>query len=177
MRTCALDIETTGTEGDIRIVTVIALVDLDERKSETFVAERPEAEDEVLEVFAEAIKGFDRIVVWKNFDIPFLKARYLFKGMKCPFNKYIEIVDVSKVLEELPISQRRLKDIASLFGIERKDWMNGRDMPRLYDEHLKGNPKALDTITKHCEEDVRTLVEIYKKLVNVGIIEDEKLLR
>jgi uncharacterized protein YprB with RNaseH-like and TPR domain len=120
------------------------------------------------------------IVIWnKDFDLPFLRKRFVINGlegylsdsmgndsMKKPWTLK-GVLDLMEVWRGISFYNDSLEEVSVALGLDSpKDKMNGAEVS---DYYYSGK---LDDIAKYCEKDVVSLVNIYRKFVNKPIITD-----
>ncbi len=176
-----LDIETTGFDAaydymlswailpepkkegfsDTKLAKTVLGRTLTPKEIKTYVLDR-----KLVEELVEALKGFDRIVVFNGvdyrFDIPFARTRALRWGIEFIPHRGIFVEDVYLFAKQkLKMSRRRLKDLCSLFGISAKQHPGE---PNLWIKASLGDAEALKYLWKHNVEDVISLYKLYSKL-------------
>jgi uncharacterized protein YprB with RNaseH-like and TPR domain len=144
--TAYVDVETDGPRGQGQI-TVIGL--FDGRRTKHFVKGRN------LPDFAREIRKFSLLVTYngKQFDAPFLCDTFgdIFSHMGH--------LDLQYSLRRLGY-QGGLKAIQEQFGLHREgalSYLDGRYAVWLWEEHVKGNPSALNTLVRYNLEDAVVL--------------------
>ena len=166
-RVCFLDIETTGTEADVAIVTGIGI--LEENGRFTFIqVNKPEEEKSGLEKALKILDRYDVVFTWRgrDFDIPFMVARAL-KHRIDPTPLYeimhLDLADFTR--SHLRLSRTDLYNVARFLGIEKDTTIHGKDMPLTYLETLaKTRRKPWRKIKQHCKDDLVTLMMVYRRL-------------
>lgn len=154
-----LDIETTGLSSWWNDITIIGIYDSQGPK--VFV------QGENLGDFPAAIKNYSLLVTYngKQFDIPFLKAK--FPDLELPSAH----IDLRFPLRRLGLSGG-LKNIESMVGIEREEPLqevDGYMAVKLWQEYLRGNKAALETLTRYNLEDVVGLKALAERAYNMAI--------
>ena len=162
------DIETTGLAGIEDRITCISILDLSTKKITSFYGED---EKKIITDFWKEIGGVLEIYGYNSnsFDWPFLIQRTL-----------IHNIPVCSSFHKIKLTDLRLISTLFFTGYNRavKGTLNQ------WNNHLFGKYKKVDgeevieaykrgdwkTIKKHCEEDVIVTAELYKRLVNCGLI-------
>lgn len=124
----------------------------------------------LMKQFIEDAKLFDRFVVHyggdRRFDIPFLRTRCVFWGLKFPEYKDMCISDTWVMLKnKFKLHSNRLETACTFYDIETK----GHKMqPNIWAKLNTGNPKlwkpAMSYIMVHNIEDVVSLKALYNKI-------------
>ncbi len=163
-----LDIETTSLDASTGIVIAIGFISSNGEAKVIFV-NKPKEEAKCLKKFLRILKEDKEkeVVVWNSsFDIPFLIARCLKHKLDAKVLFEMKIIDLYKfVKENLRLKNYKLSEVCRFFGI-RKLKIEGSDMLNLYLKALKGDKNSKKLIIKHCEDDVRALFKLYKRLKN-----------
>lgn len=110
----------------------------------------------------EDVKKFTRLVTYygSRFDIPFLRTRSLYWGLKFPVYKSIKHNDAYLIARgKLCMHSKRLAVVAPFFNIEAKEHPI---LPEIWVSALSGNQKSLNYILKHNVEDVISLEKFWK---------------
>lgn len=143
-----LDIETTGLRGGEDEVTCIGTYD--GRTVRAFIRGRD------IEAFEEVLDAADLLVTYNGacFDVPFLKTAFPSLNLDRPKH-----IDLRYPLRRLGF-RGGLKRIEPQLGVTRNESVAGVDgymAVLLWHEHLRGHPRALDTLVRYCLEDVVNL--------------------
>lgn len=165
MKKVFLDIETTSRTADMGHITAIGLIKDGEKKIR-FV-ETPKEEADALEWLKKEIEDCELIITWygSGFDIPFLLTRAILLGVDLSVLMTIECLDLCEFFKEkFSMAKYSLEEVSKSFGIERKKKSNWKNMPSLYLQAISGNEEAKKEIIEHCEDDLRSLKEIYEKV-------------
>tara|TARA_Y100001973_G_scaffold106665_1_gene186304 strand:- start:28851 stop:29615 length:765 start_codon:yes stop_codon:yes gene_type:complete len=145
-------------------------------------AETRDENDEVLcEQLATYFDSADIVIAHNasKFDIPLLRARCLFHGIK-PWSPIKEIDTLKVVKREFRFDRNSLAYLADYLGVEEKE--EHKEFPgfELWSECIKGNPAAWREMRKYNIQDVETLEQVYLKLrpwmrahPNVGVFEEK----
>jgi uncharacterized protein YprB with RNaseH-like and TPR domain len=157
-RTAFVDIETTGLTPGYDQITVIGLAD--GAKATAFVAGRPQAGDEPIERFREAIKAYQLIVTYNgtSFDLPFIEKSF----REANFKFALPHLDVMLPARTIGL-QGGLKDMEKQVGIVRpsdiKD-MRGVEAIQLWGQWKNaGDMAAYRRLTTYCKADCTNLRE------------------
>ena len=153
-----LDIETTGISHQWGDVTVIGAYDC--RETKVFVRGR-----NLLEFPAYA-RRYSMLVTYngKQFDVPFLKAK--FPALKLPAAH----IDLRFVTRRLGLTGG-LKGVERQLGLDREGELKDVDgymAVKLWQEHRRGNPAALDTLIRYNLEDVVGLKAVVERAYNMA---------
>jgi len=150
-----VDIETTGRTPGYDQITVIGLSDGSAERA--FVADRPQADDEVLERFPEAIKPYKLLVTFNGvgFDVPFIEKH--FRQQNFHFEQ--PHIDLLWPARSLGLSGG-LKDMEKQIGIERSGdiaEMRGNEAITLWGAWKRGDRSAYDKLVTYCKADCTNL--------------------
>jgi len=154
-----LDIETTGISSWWNDITVIGIYD--SLGPKVFVKGKD------LGDFPAVIKDYSLLITYngRQFDVPFLKAK--FPGLKLPGAH----LDLRFPLRRLGLSGG-LKDIERQLGMEREGPLrevDGYMAVRLWQEYMRGNKAALETLIRYNLEDVVGLKSLAERAYNMAI--------
>ncbi|HHT9154012.1 MAG TPA: ribonuclease H-like domain-containing protein [Candidatus Hypogeohydataceae bacterium YC40] len=154
-----LDIETTGLSSFWNDITIIGVYD--SRGPKVFV------KGQNLGDFPGAVRNYTLLITYngKQFDVPFLKAH--FPGLKLPDAH----LDLRFFMSSLGLSGG-LKKIERVLSIGREGPLrevDGYMAVRLWQEHLKGNRTALETLIRYNLEDVVGLKAVVERAYNMAI--------
>ncbi|HLA37510.1 MAG TPA: ribonuclease H-like domain-containing protein [Candidatus Brocadiales bacterium] len=154
-----LDIETTGMSSWWNDITVIGIYD--SLGPKVFVKGKD------LGDFPAVIKDYSLLITYngRQFDVPFLKAK--FPGLKLPGAH----LDLRFPLRRLGLSGG-LKDIERQLGMEREGPLrevDGYMAVRLWQEYMRGNKSALETLIRYNLEDVVGLKSLAERAYNMAI--------
>lgn len=164
-----LDIETTGTAADTGLVTAYVLLEggPSPRVHSRFVAGAGDEEKALRELFARIRPG-DTIVVWRGraYDVPFLVTRALRHGLDATALLRAKVVDLAEFAEKhMRLDRPSQSNLCRFLGIAKNTDLTGDQMPMKFLEFLSaGNRQRAREILVHCEDDVRSLYEIFKRL-------------
>lgn len=156
-RVLYLDIETTGLHGGLDEITCIGTYD--------GVRARAWVAGEDLRGFADAVERADLLVTYNGscFDLPFLKAA--FPGLDLTRPRHI---DLRWPLRKMGL-RGGLKGIEPQMGIFRDASLDGVDgylAVLLWRAHLRGHPRARETLVRYCLEDVVNLEPLMVETFN-----------
>jgi hypothetical protein len=145
LRTAFVDIETEGLSPGRDAVTCVGLSD--GRSVEGFVRGRN------LDAFPNAITRFDLLVTYNGacFDLPMLQSAF----PRTDFRRFHHL-DLRYPLHRLGL-RGGLKGIERQLGFARASEIEGADgytAVLLWQAHLRGHPRALETLVCYCLEDV-----------------------
>jgi uncharacterized protein YprB with RNaseH-like and TPR domain len=111
------------------------------------------------------LRKFDRIITWYGykFDIPYCRSRAMLYKLDFPLYKEISHTDAYQKAKILirTLHSKRLGVVASFFGIKAKEHPLN---PSVWLRCLSGNQDAIDFVQTHCNEDVHSLEEVWKRL-------------
>jgi len=176
MRDVFLDVESSGLNSESsQLIAIGLLVDGEEK---TFFANKPEEEKKVIEDFF----GFmlieeSRVITYYGsyYDIPYIVSRALHLGVDMkkykifPF-KQIDVYDI--VRNTLKLGKNSLSDVCKFLKIRKEVYIDGKDMPNFYLEAVSTDDEEMKTkIRLHLKDDVKTLKEVWDKLLPVINIE------
>ncbi|XRP97803.1 ribonuclease H-like domain-containing protein (plasmid) [Methanocaldococcus sp. 16A] len=175
MVSAVIDLETNGTNPlEHRIIAIgVKIVETGETKVFSDYSE-----ERVLKEFWEFVrkKRVKKLIGFNinNFDWQFIKLRSLKYGIKIKhFRKYKERIDLRQILNSNPYAKGRLDDYSRFFGLEVHDSITGKDVPKLWEEYLRGEEMALDEIIDHLLADLERTKYVYDRLVKCGLIREE----
>ncbi|WP_422487350.1 ribonuclease H-like domain-containing protein [Gudongella sp. DL1XJH-153] len=179
---CFFDIETTGLSRDYHNVYLIGLLFNNKtNNSWTLIqlfADYIEEEERILLEFVDRVKDFQKLVSYNgdSFDIPFVKKRLHKYGHNW---ENVESVDLYKYLREnkslIDIPNLKLKTVEKYLGIERIDFLTGKECINLYKSYVNNNSDhLLKAILQHNYDDLQYMPHLLK-LYN--LLEDEKTVR
>lgn len=164
-----LDIETTNLSADFGYILCYSLKplggDIIHRSITPQEIKSYKFDEGIVKQFLKDIKGVDKVITYygSNFDIPFLRSRALRFGLPFPGWKDLLSVDVYYIARsKLRTHRKRLETVADLMGIPSKQH---RLNPEVWQRAQAGSVRALEYIQQHCDEDVVTLEEVYKRLI------------
>ena len=104
---------------------------------------------------ADELSKYDILIAHNgvNFDLPFLRTRMLYHGMKAfPEKKVIDPVQIAR--KRLRLSRNTLARVAGISGAGKKFYI---DSELWIKATLDGDIKAMDAIVEHCKQDVALL--------------------
>ena len=111
-----------------------------------------------------SLEEADILIGWnsKLFDIPFLNARLMQAGEK-PMRKDIMHIDLMYYAKGqfMRIGSAKLDNVQKFFGTETGKTVIDWDTWALA---ATGDPKALDEVVQHCQNDVYALAEVFDEL-------------
>jgi len=164
-----LDIEASNLDADFGIVLSYCIKPLDQPSLKRLITPRELASkdlDKALMIDCIAdMRKFDRLVTYygTGFDIPFVRTRAMLHRLDFPVFREIKHTDVYYwVRNKLRLHRKRLEVVCDFLGIPAK----GHPMiPPIWTAALTGNKKALNYILTHNLEDVESLQEVYKRML------------
>ena len=117
----------------------------------------------------------------RRFDIPKINARMIVQGFKPPSPyKVVDTKDIAK--KHFSFTSNRLEHLSKLLCVQKKDTHKKFPGFELWQECLKGNPKAWKEMKFYNIQDTLTLEELYLKLrgwtsshPNVSTFDDEEV--
>ena len=167
MKIAHLDLECSNLNADWGVI-ICGCIKWDNGKLETFRMSDYKKKDimddsGVCIAIRDALNTADTWVSWYGvrFDIPFLQARLLYHR-QAPISTFISHVDLWRTSRyQLKLSSNRLANIerflnlsASKTPIDQGAWIKA----------IAGSKKHMNTVVKHCKEDVKMLEEAYHLL-------------
>jgi len=169
-RIAFVDIETTNLAADFGYIFCYSLKEEDKeivRRCATPKEIRAYKFDQgVVKQFLKDIKGYDRLVGYyskdRRFDIPYLRTRALHWNLHFPGWRDLLFTDAFDLVKpKLRLHRNRLEVACDLLGIPSK---GHRLDPEVWQRALAGSKQALDYIQTHCDEDVISLEQVFKRL-------------
>lgn len=150
--TAFFDIETTGFSRlscTIYMIGVMKLEEDGEAKPTLFFAEKPEEEAQCISNFFEWLEknNIKRLITFNgaSFDIPFVSARIMKKGLAFSFDGY-EHLDIYKEIAPLKnvlgLENCKQKSIEAFLGISREDEMDGGQLINVYKSYVRTPSEA-----------------------------------
>src|SRR6266850_8594911 len=172
MRIAAVDLETSGLEGDWgSILCASFLPILEENKyGEVYTLTRkvrakdPRDDGALASKIRDEIAKYNVIVTWngKLFDVPFLNARLLKAGKAdCNPQMHLDMMWYAAG-SSARLASRKLDNVAKFFKTPNQKY---DVMPEVLQASRYGDPDALKEVIKHCETDVRILRDVYWQLL------------
>lgn len=164
-----LDIETTGTAADTGLVTAYVLLEGGDppKVFARFVAGVRDEKKALQELLAR-ISPTDTLIVWRGraYDIPFLVTRALGHGLDASALLRARVVDLAEFVEKhMRMDRTSQSNLCRFLGIPKNTDLTGDQMPMKFLEYLsRGDRRRAREILVHCEDDVRSLYEIFKKM-------------
>lgn len=169
-RIVCLDIETTNLSADFGYILCYSMKELGGDIIHRTITPKEiktyKFDEGIVKQFLKDIKGVDKVITYygSNFDLPYLRTRALRFGLPFPGWKELLSVDVYYIARsKLRTHRKRLETVADLMNIPSKEH---RLNPEIWQRAQAGSVRALEYIQQHCDEDVITLEEVYKRLVN-----------
>lgn len=165
-----LDIEATGLQADFGYMLCYSLKELDGPLVHCSVTSKAirnyQFDRNVMRQFLKDIQGFDRLVGYYSkdyrFDVPFLRTRALKWNLDFPTWKeymFTDMYDFAK--SKLRLHRNRLETVCDLLAIPSK---GHRLNPEVWQRAQAGSQRALEWVQTHCDEDVQSLEQVYKRL-------------
>ncbi len=164
-----LDIETTGTAADTGLVTTYVLLKggTPPEVYSRFVTGVGDEKKALQELFAR-LRPDDTLVVWRGraYDVPFLVTRALRHGLDASTLLRAKVVDLAEFAEKhMRLDRPSQSNLCRFLGIQKNTDLTGDQMPMKFLEFLSmGDRKRAREILVHCEDDVRSLYEIFQRL-------------
>lgn len=154
-RIALVDIETTGLTPGYDQITVIGLADAGSARA--FVAGRPQAGDEPLERFREAIRPYRLLVTFNgvNFDAPFIERAFREHGFRFDL-PHLDLLYPARALG----LTGGLKDMEKQLGIVRPDEIKdirGGEAIQLWGQWRAGDANAYRRLVTYCKADCTNL--------------------
>ena len=161
------DIEATSLDADIGMLIAVGML-LPDGEMKILFVDNPEKEAEVIERSVEILRKHkeEPLMIWySGFDIPFLVSRAIKHGLDVSEIYDFKVIDLCKLVQEnLKFASNKLDEVSKFFGIKKNLSVTGKNVQRLYLQAMNGDEKSKEEIIKHCEDDLKALQEIYKKL-------------
>jgi len=165
-----VDIEATNLKADFGYILCYSLKELDgelyhrtitPKEVKTYQFDRG-----LMRQFLKDIEPFDRLVGYYSrdyrFDIPYLRTRALRWGLDFPKWKEYLFTDVYDIVRgKLNLHRNRLEVVCDLLDIPAK---GHRLNPEVWMRAQAGSLRALQWVQQHCDEDVISLEQVYKRL-------------
>ena len=168
------DIETTGLPANWSIMAAWCLLDHDTGKIVSDTITRGEMRDRtdrrIIKSACKELAKWDRVVTsyGSRFYIHYVRTKALYHEINFPAYRDLYHTDLLYVSrQKLRLSSNRLEAVCQYFEIPAK----GHKMtPKLNNELQAGKPEAIDTVLKHCEEDVWSTNEVFVKMLDHMLI-------
>lgn len=150
-----VDIETTGLTPGYDQITVIGLAD--SARARAFVAGKPQAGDELISAFTEAMRPYRLLVTFNGaqFDVPFIEKHF----REANFRFEMPHLDLIHPARSIGLGGG-LKDMEQQLGIVRsaaiKD-MRGMEAIQLWGQWKNGDLAAYQRLISYCKADCANL--------------------
>ena len=174
MRIVAVDLETSGLEGDWASILCASFLQIGSQPGEGFpvktlsrkVRPKDPFDDGALAAkIRDEIDKANVIVTWngKLFDLPFLNARLVKAGERdCNPQMHLDMMWYATG-NSVRLASRRLDSVAKFFKTPNQKY----DVPpEVLQASRHGDAEALKEVIKHCEADVRILEDVYWRLIS-----------
>lgn len=171
MRTCVLDIETTGLKSDFgRVICGVIKEYGTRREAVSYVPKNYLDDSKCLLKIRDRLNQFDIVVTHygKGFDIPFLNSRLFQNGeerVKKMFHVDTYYIAKHKLKTQSRKSLKSLGDTLQLgeqkMGVPRWVWNGARD----------GSRECIEKLVDRCVSDVLMTEELYTKMLVSGLID------
>jgi len=165
-----LDIEASALNADFGILLSYCIKQLDGKIFGTIVSPSDmrsgRMDERVVRRCIEDMRKFDRLITYygTNFDIPFIRTRSMLYNLEFPLYKELKHTDVFYWAKtKLCLHRKRLQVVCDFLGIPAKAHPM---IPNIWNRALTGNKEALSYIYIHNQEDVASLEEAYKRLLD-----------
>lgn len=165
------DIETTGLywkHSHLYLIGAAAQKDVDCWELIQWFAEKPRDEEALLRSFFDYLDRCTKIIHFNgsSFDIPYLKNKSAFYGLKNPFCN-LESLDLYRILQPLKklyeFGSFSQKEAEKLTSFQRTDTYSGKELISAYQGYLlNGNPALSDILFCHNFDDVQGMLHLYK---------------
>ncbi len=169
-----LDIETTDLTAPWGFVICYVLGDKKDNLTKRTITLQDlynaEFDKNLVSQFCKDIKSYDRIIGHylgdRKFDIPMLRSRAELWHLPFPQYKFHSITDTHTILKnKFRLKSNSLRSGCEFFGIKAKQH---NIKTKYWNYPMTGNPKlmqeACDYILLHCEEDVISTIQLYKRI-------------
>ena len=176
MKVAIIDTETTGLNPMENRLVAIGIGRIHDDGVIEKVIFMDDDEKQMLGEFWSWINGVDKIVGFNtDFDWQFLKLRSLYHRLKIRhFKKYDGRVDLRLILNSNKYQKgTKLTDYCRFFGLDiEDDDFKGDAVPTLWKKYVEdGDREALEEIAKHLDKDIDRTLELYKILIECGLID------
>ncbi len=119
-----------------------------------------------LEWIKRKLKNTRTIITWHDFDLRFIKARALIRGVDIRCLNQLFFFDLCRWCQKnLALTRYSLNEVCKSLGIEKRTELNNKQMPELYLLAVQGNDAAKQKIIEHCKDDVEALRGVYKRVI------------
>lgn len=173
------DIETCGLKADYSYVFSYCIKDLAGGVDKRVITRKEilsKTKDKALmEDMVTDFKKYDRLVTYygARFDMPFVRTRALKWNVEFPSYKELLHTDVYFIIKhKFKLRRSSLQVACEMFDIGAK---HHPILPNIWQDAMAGDPKALDYVLTHNEEDVMSLEELYKKVKNFSPIKQSSI--
>ena len=164
------DIESSNLHADFGILLSYAIKELDGDIYGAVISPKElrsaKLDNGIVKKCIQDMRRFDKIITYygTRFDLPFVRARAMLYGLDFPVYKEIKHTDVYYwARAKLCLHRRRLQTVCDFLGIPAKEHPM---TPNQWTTALTGNRASLDYIFVHNKEDVVSLEEVYKRLID-----------
>ncbi len=183
INTAFFDIETTGFSRTACTIYMIGVMKLDEGdggKPILFFAETPEEEAKCISDFFGWLEENEikRLITFNgaSFDIPFVSARIMKKGLTFSFDDF-EHLDIYKEIAPLKnvlnLDSCKQKSIEAFLGIDREDEMDGGQLINVYKSYVRTPSEAKKHLLFiHNYEDVLGMLGLLPVLSYVDVFRE-----
>lgn len=165
LRAAYLDIECTNLDADFGQILSYAIKPQGQVRVISALIEARTLDDEkkLLEKFIEDIAPFNVWITYygTGFDIPFLRARFMYHGLSFPGYGAARHIDLYYVARgRMKLTSRRLARVSEFLGIEGKTPLKGDMWVRA----ALGDRQALGYVLDHNIADVEVLEQVHARL-------------
>lgn len=167
-----LDIESTGLNANFDFVISWALLSDDGKMYGRVLTSEETLDYDILDKnltkeFCDAVKNFDRIVVYwgkdRRHDLPFLRTRSLKWNHQFPMYKDVSVTDAYDIAKnKLRLHRNRLENVCDFLKIPAK--IHRLDA-EIWQKAKLGHKHSLNHVWEHNKEDVISLKAVYDKLI------------
>ena len=175
------DIETTGLSHRYSHLYMIGAVFSENNHQilRQWLVQKPADEKKVLEEFAALLNDTSLPVCYNGitFDIPYLRDRYAYWDIKCPFpdrqsaEQTLDLYQYARLMGKYyTLKSMKQKDIESLLSVSRKDLMSGGELIPIYENYVRTlDPEAEQLLFLHNHDDLLGMIALlpilnYKRL-------------
>ncbi len=179
------DIETTGLSPDISSIYLIGCCyyQNDTWNLIQFFADDYISEKSMLQQFIDFSKNYTIMIHYNgtNFDIPYLRKKFLHYNMSFSFQSFLQVDLYKKVFpykKLLNLPNLKQKTIEEFLGLTRLDTYSGKELIETYIQYMKDKfghktsvTQDLSILLLHNEEDVTNLIQLTSVMAYSDLME------